>query len=107
MKAIKNLTETNDGRVYVYLANDGVGNRFMRQAEAEGFTFADGEKPTGRDYAEIMAVNDDGTINYVGFAGRMAFGSGADTVGGRKLIRVDYAKYEEGEDDFIIRIKHE
>ena len=87
--SIQNLLQLN-GKVYVYLANDEIGNKFMQQAESEGFTFCDGEKPTERCYAEIMSVNRNLTINYVGSIGRMAFGSGAKTVNNQQLIRVEF-----------------
>ena len=87
--SIQNLLQLN-GKVYVYLANDEIGNKFMQQAESEGFTFCDGEKPTGRCYAEIMSVNRNLTINYVGSIGRMAFGSGAKTVNNQQLIKVKF-----------------
>ena len=103
MRTIKNLVNQNNGKVYVYLANDEIGNKFMQQAENEGFTFNDGAKPTNRCYAEIMAVNDNYTINFVGSVGRMAFGSGAETVNGQKLFRVDFAKYANGESDYLYR----
>lgn len=103
MRTIKNLVNQNNGKVYVYLANDEIGNKFMQQAEDEGFTFNDGVKPTSRCYAEIMAVNDNYTINFVGSVGRMAFGSGAETVNGQKLLRVDFAKYASGESDYLYR----
>ena len=91
-KTIKNLSRMN-GRVYVYLANSDVGEKFLLQAEQEGFTFTDGAKPTERCYAEIMAVNRDITINFVGMNGRIAFGSGAKTIGNETLIRIDFEKY--------------
>lgn len=91
-RTIKELAKKN-GRVYVYLEDPDTGNQFMKQAESEGFTFTDGAKPTERFYAEIMAVNSDITINFVGMNGRIAFGSGARTVGNEELIRVDYKKY--------------
>ena len=103
MRTIKNLVNQNNGKVYVYLANDEIGNKFMQQAEDEGFIFNDGAKPTSRCYAEIMAVNDNYTINFVGSVGRMAFGSGAETVNGQKLLRVDFAKYVNGESDYLYR----
>ena len=53
--SIQNLLQLN-GKVYVYLANDEIGNKFMQQAESEGFTFDDGVKPTGRCYAEIITI---------------------------------------------------
>lgn len=103
MRTIKNLVSQNDERVYVYLANNELGNKFMHQAEEEGFVFEDGAKPTSRTYAEIMAVNGNITINFVGSVGRMAFGSGAETVGNQKLLRVDFAKYVNGESDYIYK----
>lgn len=101
MRTIKDLANKNKGKVYVYLANDKIGNKFMQQAEGEGFTFNDGAKPTSRCYAEIMAVNDNSTINFVGSVGRMAFGSGTKTIGNQKLIRVDFAKYVNGESNYL------
>lgn len=92
LKTIRKLSE-QDGRVYVYLANDDIGEQFLQQAEQEGFTFTDGAKPTERCYAEIMAVNRDITINFVGMNGRIAFGSGAKTIGNETLIRIDFEKY--------------
>ena len=86
---IKELSEM-EGRVYVHLANAEKAKKFLRQAEEEGFTFRDGARPTERECAEVMAVNHDHTINYVGFAGHVAYGSGADKIDDEKLIRIEY-----------------
>ena len=91
-KTIRELANLN-GRVYVFLADEVIGRQFLEQAEQEGFTFPDGVKPTQRHWSELMAVNHDGTINYVATNGRIAWSSGAETVGGEALIRVDYRKY--------------
>ena len=99
MKTIFELSQL-EGRVYVYLANVAVGEQFMKQAEDEGFTFGDGATPTERCYAEVMAVNKDKTINYVGTNGRIAFGAGAKKIGDQDLIRVDFAKYLTGEENY-------
>ena len=98
-RTITELSKMN-GRVYVYLANVAIGEKFLQQAEDEGFTFADGAKPTERCYAEVMAVNGNKTINFVGANGRIAFGSGAKTVGGEQLIRVDFEKYAAGAENY-------
>jgi len=100
MKTLKELINKDNSKVYVYLANKEIGNKFMQQAEDEGFTFNDGAKPTSRCYAEIMAVNSNYTINFVGNVGRIAFGSGTKTVSGQKLVRVDFEKYINGESDY-------
>lgn len=89
---ISDLVTNNTGRVFVYLANAEISSRFLRDAENEGFTFCDGEKPTSRRADSVMAVNENRTINYVGFAGHMAFGS-AKEIGGRPLIKIDYQEY--------------
>ncbi len=81
------------GKVYVYLANESVGMRFLEQAEAEGLIFGDGARPTTRHYADVMTLTPDGTIHYVGTNGRIAFQSGADKIGNLPLIRIDYAAY--------------
>lgn len=86
---------TLEGRVYIHFATPELAARFMRQAEVEGFTFGDGVKPTEREAGEVMAVNPDGTINYVGANGMIAFGAGAKTVGGKPLIRVEFGEIEE------------
>lgn len=101
VRTIRNISEM-DGRTYVYLANDEIGNKFMQMAEDEGFTFGDGVKPTERQYAEVMAVNHHSTINYVGVNGRMAFGSGVKTIGDEVLIRIDFGKYLSGDESYLI-----
>lgn len=91
-----------DGRVYVYLADEATGRRFLEAAQAEGFTFPDGVLPTQRHYAEIMAVNANGTLHYVGAVGRIAFGSGAKRVGESRLLRVDFRRYIAGEREYLM-----
>lgn len=88
-KTIKEMSKL-DGKVYVHLTNDERGNAFLNQAEAEGFTFGDGAKPTSRPYAELMAVHPDNTISYVGIAGRIAFGTGAEHIGEQKINRIEF-----------------
>lgn len=89
MSIIKSLPEACNGRIYVYLATDEIAGLFLQAAENEGFTFYDGAKPTSREPDCIFAVNDDMTINYVGFVGHMAFQS-AKHIGGKPLIKIDY-----------------
>ena len=100
MRTIIDLSKLN-GRVYVYLANAEIGNRFLQQAEAEGFTYYDGVKPTKRGCSNIMAINCDKTINFVCTNGFIAFGSGVKTVGSEQLIRVDGEKYLSDADEYL------
>lgn len=87
--SIQNLIELK-GRVYVYLATEEIKEEFLRDAIAEGFTHGDGIPLTERPLSNIMAVNPNHTLNYVGSIGRMAFGSGAKTVNNQQLIRVEF-----------------
>lgn len=89
MKTITEISQL-DGRVYVHLATQELALQFLRQAEEEGFTFRDGAKPTTRGATEVMAVNPDHTLNYIGFAGHVAFRSNIDTITGMKLLRFRY-----------------
>ncbi len=101
-RTIKELAKKN-GRVYVYLKDKVVGDIFINQAKVEGFTFEDGVLPNDskRGYETIMAVNHNGTLNYVGTSGRIAFGGGFKKIGDEKLIRVDYEKYITGDKNYI------
>lgn len=87
--SIQNLLQLK-GRVYVYLATEEIKEEFLRDAIAEGFTHGDGIPLTERPLSNIMAVNPNHTLNYVGSIGRMAFGSGAKTVNNQQLIRVEF-----------------
>lgn len=73
-QTIKQLSQL-DGRVYVHFKTEALCRQFLIQAEQEGFTFEDGAKPTDRHTSDIIAVNNNNTLNYVGTVGHIAFGS--------------------------------
>lgn len=77
--------------------------RFLQMSEDEGFTFGDGVKPTKRECGEIMAINQDNTINFIGHIGAIAFQAGAKKIGNEGLIRIDFDKYVSGEKHFLFR----
>lgn len=91
MSRIKNLLAENEGRIYVYLKDKEVANQFMIDAKNEGFTFSDGKKPTERKPSDIMAINKDNTINFVGTVGHIAYQS-VDKIGEEPLIKIDYSE---------------
>lgn len=102
MRTVKELSQM-DGRVYVFVKNSPTTTRFLTDAEKEGFTFGDSVKPTERqEQSDIYAINLNGTINFVGFAGHMAFHH-SDHIGNEPLIKVDYAKYVEGDTNYLIK----
>ena len=86
MKTIKELANMGE-RVYVHLKDEETAQRFLRDAEAEGFTFGDGVRPTERYWSDLYAIHPDGTLNYVGTVGRIEYGSGVDSV-----VRIDYSQ---------------
>lgn len=89
---LKSLLKAHTGRIYVYLDNADICKQFLQDAESEGFTFTDGTKPTQKHTSDIIAVNADATINYVGFVGRVAF-QAANAIGNQPLVKIDYREY--------------
>lgn len=87
--SIKSLLSAHIGRIYIYLATENICKRFLQDAEDEGFTFRDGVKPTQREADSIFAINNDMTINYVGFVGHMAY-QAANKIGNKPLVKIDY-----------------
>lgn len=81
--------ERTNNKVYVYLRNDEVCERFLAQAEAEGYMFGS-IKPTDNHTSDIIAIEDGKQLAYVTSIGRMAFQSG-------KAEKIDYEKYINGE----------
>jgi hypothetical protein len=84
-------------RVYVYLRSESIAKIFMKKAAAEGFSFGDGAELRSRHMSDIFALNDDFTINYVGWAGHMAF-----RCMNTPIVRIDYGRYISGSDSYII-----
>lgn len=85
----------------MYLRNEVIVRKFLKDAENEGFTFGDGEKPTARPGNNLYVVNRDWMISHVVWAGHMAFQS-AKRICEQELIRVDYEKYLLGEEEYLI-----
>lgn len=86
---LRSLLSSHTGRIYVYLANEDIGKRFLQDAEKDEFTFTDGTSPTQKHTSDIIALNSNATINYVGFVGRAAF-QAANRIGNQQLIKIDY-----------------
>lgn len=97
MRTIKNLI-TPDKKVYILLKDKATQYRFMSDAEREGITYGDGVKPTERPVDEIMALQPDGTICFLGWAGRVCYHYARQN----NIIRIDYDKFINGNDNYII-----
>ena len=74
--------------VYIRLRDRAAQYRFMGDAEREGITYTNGTKPTEQEAEEIMALHPDGTISFLGWAGRILYHNIKDTA-----PRVDYGEY--------------
>ena len=96
MRTIKKLVGQEE-KVYIVLKNRAIQYRFQSDAEKEGITFGDGVKPTERTVDDIMALKADGTICYLGWAGRMCYHNRK-----QNILRVDYEKYIGGSENYII-----
>lgn len=89
---LKSILSTHTGRIYVYLATEDICKRFLRDAESEGFVFTDGMKPTQKHTSDVIAINPDLTINYVGFVGHLAI-QVASKIGNQPLHKIDYRQF--------------
>ena len=96
MRTIKELIN-QEKKVYILLKNDAVRYRFMSDAAYEGITYSDGVSTIERTVDEIMALQKDGTICFLGWAGRMCYHHAQN-----QAIRINYEKYIDGRDDYII-----
>ena len=96
MRTIKELI-SNEKKVYILLKNKETQAQFMRDSEKEGVIYGDGIKSTERMIDDIMSLLPDGTICFLGFVGRLCYNLDKDNV-----IRIDYQKYVDGANDYII-----
>ena len=104
-RTIKDLTDLQ-GRVYLYFPDSSIRDQFITDANEEGVTYGDGIPLTEREPDSIMALNDNMTVNFVGFAGHMHFlQASANERQSNPLIRVDYGRYAAGDDYYIIQYR--
>ena len=96
MRTIKKLI-SNEKKVYIFLKSKEIQAQFMSDAEKEGIIYGDGTKPTKRMVDDIMALQPDGTICFLGFVGRMCYHLDKDNV-----VRIDYQKYINDENDCTV-----
>lgn len=101
-RTIENLRHTISGKIYVYLDNEKIGKQFMRDAENEGYRFGK-IKPTQSGWSNIIALEGNKQLSYVGFVGYMNFQCNGGDGGG--LTRIDYEKYIKGYTNFIFKDK--
>ena len=98
MRTIRELIGRGD-KVYILLRSKEIRYRFMAGATMERIGYGDGMAATERMADDVMALCPDGTICYIGWAGRMGYHNfRCDTI-----VRIDYEKYISGAEDYILR----
>ena len=97
MRTIKELI-SNEKKVYILLKPKAIQYRFMSDAEREGITYGDNVKPTERPVDDIMALQPNGTICFLGWAGRVCYHYATQN----NINRVDYEKYINGDANYMI-----
>lgn len=104
-RTIKDLTDLQ-GRVFLYMSDSAIRDQFISDANEEGITYRDGVSLTEREPDAIMALNDNMTVNFVGFAGHMHFlQASTPEKQSNPLIRVDYGRYAAGDEYYIIQYR--
>ena len=100
MRTIKELIGKEE-KVYILLRSKAIRYRFMSDAALEGITYGDGVPATDREADDIMALQKDGTICFLGWAGRMCYHNSEGSV-----LRIDYERYISGLEDYLIRLRN-
>ena len=102
-RTVTELTNKKQEAVYLFFRTQELCEKFFALAESEGFLFGDGIRPTLKETSDLIVIHSEKRMNYAGFAGRMAFGSGTHKAGEKNLVRVDFAKYLAGDEDYEYR----
>ncbi len=105
MEEKRTLTALRDslpGRIYVFLKDEKTKTEFLADAKAEGWSFGDTGLPDALQ-DDIIAVNGNKQLCYVGFVGHTAFGAGGGSDADVRFHRIDYSKYKRGDKDYKYR----
>jgi hypothetical protein len=97
MRRIRELISA-DKKVYILLPNKTIQYRFISDAAYEGIAYSDGVPATERPVDDIMSLRSDGTICFLGWAGRMYYHHFSD-----KTVKVDYEKYINDQPEYIVK----
>lgn len=97
MRTIKNLIQQKK-KVYIILKDKAIQYRFMSDAAREGITYSNKVEATEIPVEDVMALHANGTIYFLGWAGRVCYHYARQN----NIKRVDYEKYINGDEDFYI-----
>jgi len=96
MRTIKELI-IKEKKVYILLSTKAIQYRFMSDAEREGITYGDKKTAAELMAEDIMALRPDGTICFLGWAGRIYYHHNKNDV-----LCIDYEKYIEGAENYTV-----
>ena len=88
MKNLKEFVKSSTKTVYVRLSSQEIAEKFLRDAEKQGFKFPDGTKPTKHRPEDFFALHHDMTMNYIGSVGRIAYQCNSGNI-----VKLDYEKF--------------
>lgn len=98
-RTLENLRNNLKGKIHVYLKDGETMRRFFTDADEQGWKFGS-IKPSECTLDNIVALEEDKQLSYLGIAGRICF----QTNGGSNLKgtyhRIDYAKYKRGDKNY-------
>ncbi|MCR5782204.1 MAG: hypothetical protein K6G90_05645 [Clostridia bacterium] len=99
-RTLTGLRDSLPGRIYVFLKDEKTKAEFLADAKAEGWSFGDPGLPEVlKD--DIICVNGNKQLCYVGFVGHTAFGCGGGNDPDGQFHRIDYAKYKNEDKEYI------
>lgn len=100
MRTLDALRNAIAGKIYIYCKNETTAKEFLIDAEKEGYRFGT-IKPTDNKTDDIIALEENKQLSYVGFVGRIAIQCNGS--GNANLHIIDYAKYRDGEEDYYLQ----
>lgn len=98
---MRNIVELSklEGKVYVFVSTREIEQKFLSDAEAQGFLFGNGDKPTTSSGEDLYLIYSNQELSNVGIVGHLAFQS-KDVTCSEKRHYINYEKYVLGESDF-------
>lgn len=94
------LRNNFDGKVYIIIKGFELQKQFLIDAEMEGFRFGY-INPTDNTTDDLVALETNKQLSYVGFAGRAAMQCNGGSNAKGKFYLIDYAKFKGGDKDFF------
>ena len=93
------LRNSLDGKVYIIIKGDELQKQFLKDAETEGFRFGT-INPTGSSTDDVIALEPNKQLSYVGFAGRAAIQCNGGNNAEGQFHLIDYVKFKGGDDEY-------